>query len=73
MKPAQFSCYLNYAVQTFLLKRENPFLFAMMLTDLCNLDCHYCVSKNSGKFCLDLPGTGVEGGVGFINYIIFAQ
>ena len=50
MKPAQYSCYLKYAFQTFLLKQEKPFLFAMMLTDSCNLDCCYCVVSNSGRF-----------------------
>lgn len=50
MKSTQLSCYLKYAVQTFLLKQEKPFLFAMMLTDSCNLACSYCVVKNTDKF-----------------------
>lgn len=50
MTGSQLSCYLKYATQTYLLRQEVPFLFAMMITDSCNLDCYYCVVKNAGKF-----------------------
>jgi MoaA/NifB/PqqE/SkfB family radical SAM enzyme len=39
---------LAYAGRTFLLRQELPYLFGLVVTDRCNLDCFYCESKNSG-------------------------
>lgn len=40
---------LSYAFKTFVLRKELPYLFGMVITDSCNLDCFYCESKNSGR------------------------
>jgi len=41
---------LAYACKTFVLRRELPYLFGLVITDRCNLDCFYCESKNSGGY-----------------------
>jgi sulfatase maturation enzyme AslB (radical SAM superfamily) len=41
---------LAYAWKTFILRRELPYLFGLVITDRCNLDCFYCESKNSGGY-----------------------
>jgi MoaA/NifB/PqqE/SkfB family radical SAM enzyme len=41
---------LGYFFKTFVLKKEVPCLFGMVITDKCNLDCFYCESKNSGRY-----------------------
>jgi Fe-coproporphyrin III synthase len=41
---------LAYAYRTFILHQEIPFLFGMVITDRCNLDCFYCESKNNGNY-----------------------
>ncbi len=41
---------LIYAFKTFVLKQEKPYLFGLVITDKCNLNCFYCESKNSGKY-----------------------
>ncbi len=41
--------YLAYAFRTFVLAQERPFLFGVVITDKCNLDCHYCEGKNKGR------------------------
>ena len=39
-----------YAFSTFVLRRTSPYLFGMVITDRCNLDCFYCESKNTGGY-----------------------
>ena len=39
-----------YAFRTFILRQKIPYLFILVITDTCNLDCFYCESKNSGKY-----------------------
>jgi len=41
---------LLYAFRTFVLGQEIPYLFGLVITDKCNLNCFYCESKNSGKY-----------------------
>ena len=47
---AQLSYWLRYAYQTYVLRQELPYLFGLVLTDKCNLDCFYCESKNTGRY-----------------------
>ncbi len=42
--------WLGYGFKTFVLGKELPYLFGMVITDECNLNCFYCESKNSGKY-----------------------
>ncbi len=42
--------WIGYGFKTFILKRELPYLFGMVITDKCNLNCFYCESKNSGRY-----------------------
>jgi Fe-coproporphyrin III synthase len=42
--------WINYGFKTFILRKELPYLFGMVITDKCNLDCFYCESKNSGMY-----------------------
>jgi MoaA/NifB/PqqE/SkfB family radical SAM enzyme len=44
--------WLAYGFKTFVLRKESPYLFGMVITDKCNLNCFYCESKNSGKYHL---------------------
>ena len=46
--------HIAYAFSTFVLRRQSPYLFGMVITDLCNLDCFYCESKNSGDYHFSL-------------------
>lgn len=39
-----------YAFRTFVLGRQSPYLFGLVVTDRCNLSCFYCESKNSGLY-----------------------
>lgn len=39
---------LAYGFQTLILRRARPYLFCLVVTDACNLDCFYCQSKNQG-------------------------
>lgn len=51
------SRYWNYAalaINTFLLRLERPYLFILVINDMCNLNCFYCTSKNTGQYDLDL-------------------
>lgn len=45
--------YAKFAVETFLLHRERPYLFILVINDKCNLNCFYCSSKNTGQYDLD--------------------
>lgn len=47
--------YASFAIDTFLLRRERPYLFILVINDKCNLDCFYCMSKNTGLYDLDFP------------------
>lgn len=42
--------WINYGFQTFILRKELPYLFGLVVTDKCNLNCFYCESKNSGMY-----------------------
>lgn len=42
--------WLSYGFRTFVLRQELPYLFGLVITDKCNLNCFYCESKNSGRF-----------------------
>lgn len=42
--------WLAYGFKTFVLRKESPYLFGMVITDKCNLNCFYCESKNSGRY-----------------------
>jgi Fe-coproporphyrin III synthase len=42
--------WLGYGFKTFILRKELPYLFGIVITDKCNLNCFYCESKNSGKY-----------------------
>jgi len=42
--------WFSYGFKTFVLKRELPYLFGLVITDKCNLNCFYCESKNSGQY-----------------------
>lgn len=43
---------LAFAFRTFLLRQMRPYLFGLVVTDRCNLDCFYCESKNSNRYHL---------------------
>jgi len=45
-----------YAVRTFVLRQEVPYLFGMVITDRCNLNCFYCGSKNTGRYHFSSEG-----------------
>lgn len=45
--------YLSLATNTFVLRREHPYCFILVLNDKCNLNCFYCESKNTGRYDLD--------------------
>lgn len=42
--------WLDYGFKTFVLKKELPYLFGLVITDTCNLNCFYCESKNSNRY-----------------------
>ena len=42
--------WLGYGFQTFILRKKIPYLFGLVITDKCNLNCFYCESKNSGRY-----------------------
>ncbi|MBF0551713.1 MAG: radical SAM protein [Deltaproteobacteria bacterium] len=46
----KFSSWLGYGFKTFILRQTLPYLFGMVITDKCNLNCFYCESKNSGRY-----------------------
>lgn len=48
----RYFSYFWYAVRVYLLRRESPYMLVLMINDKCNLDCCYCVSKNSGRYDL---------------------
>jgi MoaA/NifB/PqqE/SkfB family radical SAM enzyme len=45
----RWSAYAGFVFDTFLLRRERPFLLGIVITDSCNLSCYYCESKNQGR------------------------
>jgi MoaA/NifB/PqqE/SkfB family radical SAM enzyme len=47
---------LSYGFETFVLRRERPYLFGLVINDQCNLDCYYCESKNSGLYDFSAAG-----------------
>lgn len=47
---SKFLSWFSYGFKTFILKKELPYLFGLVLTDKCNLNCFYCESKNSGRY-----------------------
>lgn len=44
--------YAGFAIETFLFRRERPYLFILVINDQCNLNCFYCTSKNTGQYDL---------------------
>lgn len=42
--------WFAYGFKTFILKKELPYLFGLVITDKCNLNCFYCESQNSGRY-----------------------
>lgn len=42
--------WFSYGFKTFVLKKKLPYLFGLVITDKCNLNCFYCESKNSGQY-----------------------
>jgi len=46
----KLSSWFSYGFKTFIQKKELPYLFGLVITDKCNLNCFYCQSKNSGKY-----------------------
>ena len=52
----KYLSYFYYALRTFLLRQDSPYLFVLTINDQCNLNCPYCVNKNSGKFDLSYKG-----------------
>ncbi|MBU3947431.1 MAG: radical SAM protein [Proteobacteria bacterium] len=42
--------WFSYSFKTFILRKELPYLFGIVITDKCNLNCFYCESKNSGRY-----------------------
>lgn len=42
--------WISYGFKTFIMRKELPYLFGMVITDRCNLNCFYCESKNSGMY-----------------------
>ncbi|MEN8251937.1 MAG: radical SAM protein, partial [Bacteroidota bacterium] len=40
----------SYGFKTFVLRKKLPYLFGLVITDKCNLNCFYCESKNSGQY-----------------------
>lgn len=42
--------WLGYGIETFVLRRKRPYLFGLVITDKCNLNCFYCESKNTGQY-----------------------
>ncbi len=51
----KYFSYSLYAIRTYFLKQESPYMFVLMINDKCNLNCFYCASKNSGKYDLQYP------------------
>jgi len=47
---AKLLSWFSYGFKTFILKKELPYLFGLVVTDKCNLNCFYCESKNSGRY-----------------------
>jgi len=47
---SKFLSWCTYGFKTFILKKELPYLFGLVITDKCNLNCFYCESKNSGRY-----------------------
>jgi len=49
----RLQAYASLALDAFLLRRDRPYLFILVINDACNLDCFYCASKNTGRYELD--------------------
>lgn len=47
---AKWANWIGYGFQTFVLRRQIPYLYGMVITDRCNLNCFYCKSNNTGRF-----------------------
>ena len=46
----KLASWFSYGFKNFILRQELPYLFGLVITDKCNLNCFYCESKNSGKY-----------------------
>ena len=49
---SRYWSYLSHAVRTVVLRREEPYLFILVVNDKCNLKCFYCESRNTGTYDL---------------------
>lgn len=47
---SKFLSWCTYGFKTFILQKELPYLFGLVITDKCNLNCFYCESRNSGRY-----------------------
>jgi MoaA/NifB/PqqE/SkfB family radical SAM enzyme len=45
----RYGAYGAFLFDTFVLRRQRPFLLGMVITDRCNLACYYCESKNQQR------------------------
>lgn len=50
MNISKLANQLFYGLKTFILRQELPYLFGLVITDNCNLNCFYCESKNAGRY-----------------------
>jgi MoaA/NifB/PqqE/SkfB family radical SAM enzyme len=55
VKTPKYLDWIRYGVNTFILRRQSPYLFGLVITDRCNLDCFYCESKNTGGYHFSHP------------------
>ena len=46
---------VSYAFKTLILRQHRPWLAGLVITDKCNLNCHYCESKNNGQYHFTWP------------------
>jgi MoaA/NifB/PqqE/SkfB family radical SAM enzyme len=44
---------LAFAINKLVVRKEQPYVFILVLNDKCNLNCFYCESKNTGRYDLD--------------------
>jgi MoaA/NifB/PqqE/SkfB family radical SAM enzyme len=49
LKIKELTYYLGYGFNYFILRKKNPVVAGIGLTDVCNLQCKHCVVANSGR------------------------
>ena len=50
---SRYRSYLAFAINKLVVRKEQPYVFILVLNDKCNLNCFYCESKNTGRYDLD--------------------